>query len=263
MAVKVKSKMATRNVKVHELPISRVNPASPMPLYFQIEADLRALLTSRYVNVGDLLPTEQELAAAYGVGRHTMRTALSRLANDQLIVRKAGHGTVVRNHADRKQFSLDRSFTRQMQEMGMTAHSKVLHMETRTVLGTDPRPLLPKLGMPCMVLDRLRFGGDEPIGLQRSYVLLEHCPSLPNRDFATHSLYDILSNEFHLVITQITHTVTAAVADRRQADQLGIKAQSALLVVNTSAWLDSRDLIEFSLGHYRADKYEYSTTQTL
>jgi GntR family transcriptional regulator len=255
--------MSTRTIKVHELPLSRVNPASPMPLYFQIEADLRALLTSRYVNVGDLLPTEQDLAAAYGVGRHTMRTALSRLANDQLIVRKAGHGTIVRNHADRKQFSLDRSFTRQMQEMGMTAHSRVLHMETRQVIAADPRPLLPKLGQPVMVLDRLRFGGDEPIGLQRAYVLLEHCPTLPERDFSSHSLYDILSNDFHLVITQITHTVTAATADRRQGDQLGIRAGSPLLVVNTSAILDSRDLIEFSIAHYRADKYEYSTTHSL
>jgi GntR family transcriptional regulator len=232
-------------------------------LYYQIEADLRALLNNREISPGDLLPTENELAEVYGVGRHTIRTALGRLVHDNLISRKAGHGTVVKGRADRRQFSLSRSFTRQMAEMGLQSRSVVLSSESRIVQPDDPHSLTSKkLDAPILVLERLRFGNDEPIGLQRSFVVLEHCPGLEQSDFATHSLYEVLSHEYHLVITEITHTVGATAADKRQADLLRVEPGAPLLMVNTAAYLENGDIVEVCLSHYRADKYEYTITQT-
>jgi GntR family transcriptional regulator len=254
--------MCAHQITLADLQIKPIDTASPIPLYYQVEADLRALLESEKVSPGDLLPTEHELAEAYGVGRHTIRTALSRLVNDNLIVRKAGHGTVVKGHEDRRQFSLARSFTHQMAEMGLQASSRVLSTEKHLIQAGDPRALSSKIGKPCLVLDRLRIGNDEPIGLQRAFVVLEHCPGLERVDFNTHSLYEVLSNEYHLVITQIAHTVTATTADKEQAKLLQVELHDALLVVNTSAFLDNGEIIESSVTCYRADKYEYTTTHT-
>lgn len=255
--------MCARQINIDDLQIKPIDAKSPIPLYYQIEADLRALLHSGQVTAGDLLPTEHALAQAYGVGRHTVRTALSRLVNDHLISRKAGHGTVVKGQEDRRQFSLARSFTRQMEEMGLRSRSKVLHSETRTIQPDDPRPVSSgKINAPVLILDRLRFGNDEPIALQRSFVVLERCPGLERKDFASYSLYEVLSNEYHLIITEITHAVSATAADKRQADLLHVEPGAPLLVVNTSAFLENGDIIEFTLSHYRADKYEYATTHT-
>ncbi len=247
---------------VQSLPLTVVNTSSPVPLYYQVEADLRALLDSDHVAPGDLLPPENELAEAYHVGRHTIRTALGRLVDDRLIIRKAGHGTVVQSRKNLHQFSLDRSFTNQISEMGLHPHSVVLHIETRDILPTDPRLLAKKVGLRCLVLERLRFGDDEPIGLQHTYVILERCPDLGQTDFSNHSLYDVLMRQYHLVITEITHTVSAVIADKRQAELLQVGDGAPLLVVNTSAYLENHDLIECSQSYYRADKYEYTTTQT-
>lgn len=254
--------MCAHQIHLDELEIRPIDTNSPIPLYYQVEADLRALLNSTLVTPGDLLPTEHELAEAYGVGRHTIRTALSRLVNDNLIVRKAGHGTVVKGREDRRQFSLARSFTRQMAEMGLQARSVVLHTETRPIQAADPRALSEKVGEPCLILERLRLGNDEPIGLQHTYVVLEHCPGLEQTNFAAHSLYDVLSNQYHLVITEITHTVSASTADKRQAELLHVEPRAPLLVVNTSAFLENGEIIESSHTFYRADKYEYTTTHT-
>jgi GntR family transcriptional regulator len=248
---------------VKQLPITVVNTSSPVPLYYQVEADLRALLDSDSVAPGDLLPPENELADAYRVGRHTVRTALGRLVDDGLIVRKAGHGTVVQTRKDVHEFSLTRSFTNQIIEMGLHPRSFVLHNETRTIQAADPRPLSKKIGMPCLILDRLRLGDDKPIGLQHTYVILERCPRLEQTDFSQHSLYDVLMRQYHLVITEITHTISAVVADKRLSELLHVERGAPLLVVNTSAYLENHELIECSLSHYRADKYEYTTTQTL
>lgn len=255
--------MPTRQIKLSELSITPVHPSSPIPLYYQVEADLRERLRSASVTSGDLLPTELELARAYKVGRHTVRTALARLAADHLITRKAGHGTVVAPPQDRRQFSLAHSFTQQMRDMGLTPHSRVLHMQVGTIGANDPLPLQTKLGAPSLYLQRLRFGDDEPVGLQNTTVVTEQCAGLEANDFTTHSLYDILYHQFGLTITLIRHAVSAATADKKQADLLSIDVRAPLLVVNTSAFLDTGDIIESSTSYYRADKYEYTTTSSL
>jgi len=253
--------MPAHQILIDDLKITPLDTRSPIPLYYQIEADLRALLDSDRVAPGDLLPTEHDLAEAYRVGRHTIRTALSRLVNDHLIVRKAGHGTVVQSREDRRQFSLARSFTHQMAAMGLQARSVVLGQESRLIRASDPRALSEKVGAPCLILERLRLGNDEPIGLQHTFIVLEHCPGLEQVDFATHSLYEVLSNHYHLVISEITHAVSATAADKRQADLLRVENRAPLLVVKTRAVLDNGELIESSVTYYRADKYEYTTTQ--
>ncbi len=148
--------MALRQLTLNEFPITPVNPDSPIPLYFQVEADLRELLRSPAVTSGDLLPTELDLAQAYGVGRHTIRTALGRLVSDHLITRKAGHGTVVSASKDRLQFSLAQSFSRQMEDMGLIPRSVVLDKQLSTIGPADPPALQAMAGASCPAWPRTK-----------------------------------------------------------------------------------------------------------
>ncbi len=65
------------------------------------------------------------------------------------------------------------------------------------------------------------------------------------------------------MIAAITHTITAVAADARQADLLRVDAGAPLLLVNTAAYLETGDVLEVTTSHYRADKYEYTTTHAL
>ena len=251
--------MALRQLTLSEFPITHVNPDSPIPLYYQVEADLRSLLKSPIVSSGDLLPTELELAQAYGVGRHTIRTALGRLVSDHLITRKAGHGTVVSASRDRRQFSLAQSFSRQMEDMGLIPRSVVLDKQTGVIGPADSPVLQAVAGAPCLRLTRLRYGSDEPIALQTAIVVTEYCPGLENCDFTTESLYDVLSRNYQLEITEIVHAVSAITADKQQAELLRVAVRAPLLRVTTTAYLESGSIIELSVAEYRADKYEYAT----
>jgi GntR family transcriptional regulator len=250
----------TRQLQIRDLPLKAVDKSSPVPLYHQIESDLRELIKTGHLSAEDVLPPEMELSLAYGVGRQTMRMALSRMAADDLIARQAGRGTFVKGHMDRTKFYLDRSFTRQMAEMGLVAHSKVISASTGFIDQDSPHELIAKSGTPCFRLVRLRYGNQQPIGLQTSTILSDRCPDIEKYDFNEVSLYDTLSNDYRLFISRIAHTVSAVVADDFQANLLEIEAGDALLLVKTIAFLDSGQIIEFTNSYYRADKYEYSTT---
>lgn len=249
-----------RTIEISELSIAPIDADSPIPLYHQIENDLRRLIGSGKLCPNATLPPEKDLCRAYGVSRHTMRKALARLVADDLISRRAGRGTTVTVRADRMEFFLDRSFTRQMADMGRTAHSSVLKLATDVIDGTCPGVFRNYVGSDCLHLVRIRFGDDEPIGLQSSVILMERCPGLEQHDFNSASLYDVLSTEYQMVISEIRHAISAVVADEFQAELLQVEHNAPLLLVKTTAFLDDGQVIEFTVSYYRADRYEYRTT---
>lgn len=242
------------------LAVSSVDADSPIPLYHQIEEDLRRLINSGQIAPGGMMPTEMELCQAYGVGRHTMRMALARLASDNLITRRAGRGTFVKPQPDRTKFYLDRSFTQQMADMGRQARAEVLDICPSLITESSLEVFADKIGASCLHVTRLRFGDDEPIGIQCSTILTERCPDLEEQDFTQFGLYDILAREYKLAITKIEHTITATVADEFQAQSLQITKGDPLLVVKTTTFVADHELFEYTTSYYRADKYEFSTT---
>lgn len=244
------------------LPLSPVDPHSPVPLYYQIYLDLRQLIQRAAIPPGGLLPPEMELCQAYNVGRQTVRQAIARLVDEDLVERFAGRGTFVRAQASHTQFFLDRSFSQQMRELGRTPHSRLLSQQTGWVNAESLPALRQWQGAPCLVLERLRLGDDEPICHQVSTILVERCPGIQQQDFASQSLYEVLATCYHLRINRIDHIVRAVAADDYRAELLNVAPGAPLLFVATTAYADDGSLVEHSTAYYRADRYAYSTTQT-
>lgn len=241
----------------HELPITPADPDSPVPLYHQVSEDLKGMIREGTLAADAALPSEQELCRRYGVSRHTLRAAMSQLTSADLVVRQAGRGTFVRSAASRTQFFLDRSFTRQMRDMGRTPQSRLLSRD-------EPVPPVDRerIGGPCIHFVRLRLGDDEPIGIQHTSVSAARCPGLDPADLDPASLYALLAEEYRIRISEIRHRVSATVADPDQADLLQVAAGDPLLVVRTAASDEEGDVIEVTTSFYRADRYEYSTSHT-
>lgn len=244
------------------LPYAPVDPHSPVPLYHQIYLDLRQMIQRGVIDPGGMLPPEIEICHAYGVGRQTVRQAIARLVDEELLERFAGRGTFVRERSRHIQFFLDRSFSQQMRELGRTPRSRLLCVDTARVDAGNIPALQAWQGAPCLVIERLRLGDDEPICHQRSVVLLERCPGIEQQDFGGQSLYEILSNRYQLIISRIDHVVRAVAADEYRAELLEVPVGAPLLFVGTTAYTDDGNVIEHSSSYYRADRYEYYTTQT-
>jgi GntR family transcriptional regulator len=243
------------------LPYSSVDPHSPIPLYHQIYLDLRQMIQHSVISPGDMLPPELEICQAYNVGRQTVRQAIARLVDEDLVERFAGRGTFVREQPSHIQFFLDRSFTQQMREMGRVPHSRLLSQQV-DVVDLDVPALQAYQGKPCLTLERLRLGDSEPICHQTTTILSERCVGIEAEDFTNQSLYETLATHYQLMINRIDHVVRAVAADEYRAELLEVEEGTPLLFVGTTTYLDDGELIEYSASYYRADRYEYSTTQT-
>jgi len=74
--------------------VSRGNPEN---LYVQLYRILRGLIESGEWSIGGLIPPEKELCKTYSVSAATVKTAISHLVKQGLLVRWQGRGTFVEN----------------------------------------------------------------------------------------------------------------------------------------------------------------------
>lgn len=206
------------------------------------------------MRAGDQLPTEQQLATRFGVSSMTVRRALEGLTNAKRIVGIRGKGTFVAEPALTKRMTLG-SFTESMRAAGRTARAEVLSA------GVAPAPhdVADDLGLEAAAsvytVERLRFGDDTPLSIDRSLLPAEIFPNLLGNDL-TGSLYEILRRRYDLQLTRASSRVAAILPSPREAELLGITVdQPCLRVVARGSLADGR-VAEITRSVYRGDLYE-------
>jgi GntR family transcriptional regulator len=260
-ALMAKEDTAPQQLQIDDLPIKAIDSQNPTPLYYQISLDLRGMIEEHTIPPGSILPPEIEISQAYGVGRQTVRQAIARLVDDNLVDRYAGKGTFVRDHAERASFHLDRSFSQHVRDLGMTPSSKMICQEENIVTSDVHSQLQSSIGLPCLNLERVRYGDQEPICYQSTTVLTQRCSGLGQHDFSQKSLYEVLAKDYGLIISRIEHLIRAVGADNYRAELLEVESGAPLLSVTTIAYLENGEIIEVNVSHYRADRYEYRTSE--
>lgn len=91
------------------------------PLWLNVYKKIKYDITNSKYKEGDYLPNELELTSIYNVSRITVRTALAKLADDGLIKRIKGKGTVVQRGKIGEPLLKIRGFTQEMKQNGLKA----------------------------------------------------------------------------------------------------------------------------------------------
>ncbi|NNE10848.1 MAG: GntR family transcriptional regulator [Ilumatobacter sp.] len=140
---------------------------------------------------GDRFPTDREVMEIYGVSRHTARHAVGRLGADGIVRRARGVGTSVDHRTFERSLGSLYSLFQVVEENGVPQRSDVRRLEVVTdVEAAD------QLGVshdtPLVLLDRVRWAGDEPLAIDRAWLPADLAEPLLDADFTRTSLYDEL-----------------------------------------------------------------------
>lgn len=171
-------------------------------LYKQIKAKIM----EDYGNCleGEALPGERELAEKYSVNRSTVQYALKKLSEQGLVYRIRGKGTYIRKK-NREIMNISdaalqgtKGISALVRSYGIKVRNAVLVCGTITGNRFIESKLQLQEGEPVYALHRVRYGNDEPLAIEYTYVPKKLFPDIEAMDFSMVSLYDYMEARGHL-----------------------------------------------------------------
>ena len=208
---------------------------------------------------GERLPPERVMAEEFGVGRATVRRALSALAAEGLIESHVGRGTFVAGRYLGEPPNILMSFTELGRAHGLTPSARVTDKRVREATIDEAEEFGIAPGAPIFELERLRFLDGNPIAMDSTRVPLSLAPGLVDRDFSTASFYDALAAHGCGPV-RADYTVEAIIASDSVAKLLEAPLGSAVLVARTRGYDDRGRLVEVGKTTYRGDRYRFEAT---
>jgi GntR family transcriptional regulator len=225
----------------------------PLPLWAQLEADLR-----RRLSIGafvERFPTDRELVETYDVSRNTAREAVDRLCAEGLVERRRGRGTFVRTPEFQQPMGALYSLFRSIEAQGVTQTSRVRRLEECTDAAAAARLELPA-PTPLVLLDRVRYAGEEPLALDRVWLPAEVARPLLAADLGHTALYDELATRCGAVMVGGWERVRPVVpsADERRLLEIP-EGQAAFMIERLGR--DAARPLEWRVSLVRGDRYAF------
>ena len=235
-----------------------IDPASPVPKYFQLREILLDLIDGGELRVGAAIPSERELCHRYALSRMTVRQAVDHLVSEGRLYRVPGKGTFVSRPKIEMSLRMA-SFTEDMKRRGMHPGSRDLDRRIIRASGYLARVLGIPRGDDVHYVERLRMADGEPMALERTHVPAAVAPDLGEQTLADRSLYDVLENRYGVVLDGGEQTIEAGIVDPADAVRLDLPRGSAVLLMQRRSYAGGT-CVELAVSTYRADRYQLRTS---
>jgi GntR family transcriptional regulator len=226
-----------------------IDRSSPMPLWAQVHADLRARVADGAF--AQRLPAEHELATEYGVSRQTVREALRRLSDAGVIERERGRGTRVR--AFRQVGGSLESLYEQIESQGAAQRSVVRVREVvadAAIAARLRRPARARL----LHIERLRLADEEPLALDRSWLPAELAADLAHADLSHTGIYVELLRSTGLAVDGGHEHIKPILPDRADRATLALPRGEAAFSIERLTTAGGRP-VEWRHSLVRGDRY--------
>ena len=231
---------------------------SPIPIYIQIEEQLKQQIQQGDFPVGTAISSERELTERFDVSRMTVRQAITNLVNEGLLYREKGRGTFVASPKVEQPLNGLTSFTEDMMARGMVPSSKMINFEILEPDSDIAVALQLAQGDKVYFVERIRFADDKPMAIERTYLPVERFPDLDQNSFKG-SLYAMIEKDQQLTISRATQLMEAGLVKKEDADLLHIKPPAAILMIERISYLAGEMPFEVVRSTYRADRYKFTT----
>lgn len=232
--------------------------------YQIVERAIRDSINSGELSTGDQLMTEEDLCRKYGFSRTTIGKALDNLRTSGYIERIPGKGTFVRASRVEKSASSGRSFSEDMEAIGMTASAKLISYEVHRAHEVPEIAAKLKLHDDDLVhhFVRLRMGDGRPIAIGDTYVSGTVIPAI-SIECLDNSFYDYVKT-LGLTILAPSKRLSAALPTAQQQELLGATDIALLCSSHVTYTQKEGELIpfEYTDTYYNGDLYAYTVEST-
>lgn len=233
--------------------------SSFVPLYYQLQEQLKEQIESGVWQPGERLPSEPELARRYGISRVVVRQALAILEDDRQLIRVQGRGTfVAQPKLDTRAGGLSRVLAAPRERdvvidvLEVGAPRVEPSIRTSLGVGDDERVLRLITGMSVhgvpLAITYSFFRAADLDWLERSATVGRPLPD------------DLLLAEHGIELARSTLSIETSQCGQFEADRFGIPHRSAVFLVLCTEFRqapDGPEPFEVARVEYRGDMLQF------
>lgn len=224
-------------------------------LYAQIARHLEQEL-ARVYSPGDCLPSESDLAARFGVNRHTLRRAIDELVDLGLLERRRGLGVYVLETQLEYRIEGGTRFTETLAALGFQTNVRILRKQSLPASERVAERLGIPVGDPVFWIETLRTAEDRPLCVISHFLPAARFPEVM-ANYEGGSLHALLAADYACSPKRTESLVTAVLPQGDDARLLGMPQNRPVLRVK-SVNVDDRDgtPVEYAITRFRADRIQ-------
>ena len=216
------------------------------PLYQQLyDAILNKVRSGEY-QVGEKIPSEEQLMTIYGVSRVTVRNAIKQLVDENILIKRHGKGTFVSMPSYVESMTAGGSFTESGLKMNRKPTTKIISICLKKATGHVAEALGVEKATEVIVIERLRSLDNMPAIFEIDYFRKED-----------QFMLDLeLTDTSLLIASYFDNIIEIALADEKLAEALAISEEEALVKINQTVVDNDNQILYFNEQYIRSESYK-------
>ncbi|MCU0560650.1 MAG: GntR family transcriptional regulator [Desulfobacterales bacterium] len=234
-----------------------LDPSSYVPLYHQLKEVLKSRIGAGEWKTGQMIPSENELAAAFDISAGTVKKALFELVRDGVVVRRQGKGTFVARP------SFKRSFFRFFRHGAGQNSEDVIPVSRVLFSGTAAPPVRVREALNlsadsrCLLITRIRSLGGTPLMYEHIHLPRKIFKGFEKIDISQELLYPIYDSRYNTPIVWAEEFLEPRLAAGEVAGHLGLAKGAPLIYIERIAYTFGDLPVEFRRSYGRGDRFRY------
>jgi GntR family mannosyl-D-glycerate transport/metabolism transcriptional repressor len=226
-------------------------------LYRKIADTIREKIRDNEYKVGEALPTEAQLGAAFSASRVTIRQALKLLIENEELESIQGSGTYVKENKVNYDIYNQSTFNEKWAHLNVTPHSKVIIFEIIPASISMAEHLNIDESDQIFHVKRVRCLEDHPITVEETWMPLYLFPDL-SFDVMQKSKYDYIEKTKGMVIDRSEQEIIPILPSQEIADLLKISSDQPIIEKRTRSFLDNGTVFEYSRNQFTTTDYKFT-----
>ena len=227
------------------------------PMYRQIADALREKISAGELKPGDALPTESILQETYGVSRVTVRQALKRLTDEQIVESIQGSGSYVKEARVNYDIYQLTGFYEKLADRNVDTHSDVKIFEAIKADARLAEKLQLKVGDNVWHVKRVRFIKQKPVNLEETWMPLAMFIDL-TWEVMEKSKYHYIEQTKKMVIDRSEQELVPVMPPAEAIDALALDPTKPVLEKMSRGFLKDGRVFEYSRNVFNSDDYKFT-----
>ncbi len=224
--------------------------------YKEIATNIENKILKNFINRGDKLPSERNLSDEYKVSRTTIRRAIDFLILKDLLIRKPGSGTYVKNNNIFLNVEEQISFSEKMEDLKNNHETKIIDFKIINSTNKLRELFNFEKNEKFIFAKRIRYIDSIAVNLEKTYMPYEMFPEL-SEDILKKSKYFFIEKIKELNIKESHNILIPILPNQEMQNLFNIDKNIPIFMKKSKGILTSEKIFEYSELYYNPKYYEF------